>query len=112
MTLSPQFRRSILTSYSLGLRLYPADFHKRHADEMLHCASDLLSESASGYRTVLLLADDLFRSLLMENFVMTIPRLPQLAILPDLDDFPGWRRCPHFPSSVANVGKRSANPTR
>ncbi len=87
MSMSRHMRRSILTAYGLGLRLYPAEFQGRHAAEMLHCADAMLSESNSNHRTVLLLVEDFFRSLLMETFVMTIPRIPQLAILLSLTTF-------------------------
>src|SRR5260370_5996296 len=47
----------------------------------------MLSERNSNHRIVFLLVEDFFRSLLMENFVMTIPRIPQLAILLTLTTF-------------------------
>lgn len=87
MSISRQVRRSILTAYGLGLRFYPAEFQGRHAGEMLHCADAMLSESNANHRTVLWLVEDFFRSLLMETFVMTIPRIPQLAILLTLTTF-------------------------
>jgi hypothetical protein len=47
----------------------------------------MMEESASPFRISVLLADDLFRSLLKEYFGMTLNRVPQLAILLTLTTF-------------------------
>jgi hypothetical protein len=87
MSVSLHMRNSILAAYRLALRLYPAEFRERHAEQMLSTAREMLAERDAGHRTVLLLTEDLVRSLLMENLAMTIARLPHLAILLTLTTF-------------------------
>lgn len=80
-------RRSILSAYGLGLRLYPAEFRECYAGEQRRCAQEMLAESASPLRAAFLLAEDLVRSLMKEYFAMTLNRVPQLAILLTLTTF-------------------------
>ncbi len=58
-----------------------------HAAELRRCAREMLGESDSPLRTVLVLAEDLLRSLIKEYFGMALNRIPQLAILLTLTTF-------------------------
>src|SRR5450755_4723212 len=84
-----RFRHFILAAYRAGLRLYPFEFHKSYAEEMLRCAGAMLTESKTPLRTAGILVTDLFQSLVTEYLAMT-PRasaLPQLAMLITLTTF-------------------------
>lgn len=79
----------ILAAYRAGLRLYPFEFHKSYAEEMLRCAGEMLTDSKAPLRTAGILATDLLQSLATEYLAMT-PRataLPQLAMLVTLTTF-------------------------
>jgi len=87
MNAPQKLRHSLLAAYRCGLSLYPAEFRDRYACELRRCAREMMEESASPFRISVLLADDLFRSLLKEYFGMTLNRVPQLAILLTLTTF-------------------------
>ena len=84
-----RFRRFVLAAYRVGLRLYPAEFRERNAEEMLFCADGMLTEDVALLRTAGVLATDFLQSLVTEYLAMT-PRsnaLPQLAMLVALTTF-------------------------
>lgn len=87
MSASRKLRGAILAAYQLGLYLYPAEFRESYANELGRCAQQMLAQSAFPFRTALLLAEDLLRSLLKEYFGMTLNRVPQLVILLTLTTF-------------------------
>jgi hypothetical protein len=87
MSVSNHLRRLILAAYRVGFWLYPAEFRESNAGQMLRTAREMLAEKDAGQGTVFLLAEDLVRSLLMENLTMTVARIPQLAILLTLTTF-------------------------
>ena len=86
MNTGSQFRRPILAAYRFGLNLYPAEFREHNFEEMSRCADEMLAKSLS-LATICRLAEDLFRSLLVEHMAMSLSRIPQLAILITLTTF-------------------------
>lgn len=81
MNIASRLRQFVLAAYGCALRVYPAEFRKRYADEMLRCGRDMLTDSPSALNAARLLATDLFRSLLTEHLAMTpySKAVPQLA---------------------------------
>jgi hypothetical protein len=81
-------RDFVLRNYRRALALYPAEFRRRYADQMLLSAGDMLAEGCD-MRTLFRLTDDLIRSLLREHLAMSTrsKALPQLAMWLTLTTF-------------------------
>ena len=89
MNITSRLRQFVLAAYGCALRVYPAEFRKRYAGEMLRCGRDMLTESRSPLSAARLLSTDFFRSLLTEHLAMTpySKAVPQLAMLITLTTF-------------------------